>query len=94
MVPLEALACGCKVIISDLPGVRDFLDKNVKDASIRYVTLPKLLNVDEAEQEELNKYEERLAETIKECLDDKNRYEPCLTSVSWTNIAKFIYNAL
>lgn len=94
IVPLEALACGCKVIISDLPGVRDFLDKNVKDASIRYVTLPKLLNVDEAEQEELDKYEERLAETIKECLDDKNRYEPCLTSVSWTNIAKLIYNAL
>ena len=91
IVPLEALACGCKVIISDLPGVRDFLDKNVKDASISYVTLPKLSNVDEAEQDELSQFEERLAIAIKKCLDDYSSYSPSLSNVSWINIAKSIY---
>lgn len=91
MVPLEALACGCKVIISDLPGVRDFLDKNVEDARINYVTLPELSNVDEAKQDELDKFEERLAIVIKKCLDDYSSYSPSLSNVSWTNIAKLIY---
>lgn len=91
IVPLEALACGCKVIISDLPGVRDFLDKNVKGASINYVTLPELSNVDEAEQDELSQYEERLATAIKKCLDDYSSYSPSLSNVSWINIAKSIY---
>lgn len=91
IVPLEALACGCKVIISDLPGVRDFLDKNVKGASISYVTLPELSNVDEAKQDELSQYEERLAVAIKKCLDDYSSYSPSLSNVSWINIAKSIY---
>ena len=88
MVSLEALACGCKVIISDLPGIKDFLDKNVEGASIRYVSLPKLLNVDEVESVELDKYEERLANIIKECLNDKEQYTPNLNNISWMNIAK------
>lgn len=92
IVPLEALACGCKVIISDLPGVKDFLDENVKDASIRYVTLPRLSNVDEAEQDELESYEARLAKSMKECLADHGNYCPSLSSISWSNIAKSIYD--
>ena len=90
LVPLEAMACGCKVVISDLPGVKNFYDKNVKNASIRYVELPKLTNVDNASEEELDAFEKRLARAIRESIDDKKDYEPDLSSISWENIAKRI----
>ena len=90
MVPLEALACGCKIVISDLPGVKNFYNENVKCASIKYVELPKLTNVDDASSDELVSFEKRLAKAIKESIDDKNIYKPDLTNISWDNIAKRI----
>ena len=90
LVPLEAMACGCKVVISDLPGVKNFYDANVKNASIRYVELPKLSNVDNASEEELDAFEKRLARAIRESIDDKKDYEPDLSSISWESIARKI----
>ena len=78
MVPLEAMACGCKVVISDLPGVKNFYNANVKNASIKYVELPKLTNVDNASIKELEEYEKRLAIAIRESIDDKNGQKPDL----------------
>ncbi len=90
MVPLEALACGCKIVISDLPGVKNFYNENVKCASIKYVELPKLTNVDDASSDELVSFEKRLVKAIKESIDDKNIYKPDLTNISWDNIARRI----
>ncbi len=88
MVPLEAMACGCKVVISDLPGVKNFYNANVKNASIKYVELPKLSNVDDASYEELSAFEKRLADKIKDSIEDKNVYKPDLNNISWENIAR------
>ena len=90
MVSLEAMACGCKVVISDLPGVKNFYNANVKNASIKYVELPKLTNVDDASSEELIAFEKRLANAIRESIDDKKIYEPDLSGISWESIARRI----
>ena len=90
IVPLEAMACGCKVVISDLPGVKKFYEENVVAANIKYVTLPKLSNVDDANDEELEKYEDRLANAIRESINDKKTLVPDLSKISWENIAKKI----
>ena len=90
IVPLEAMACGSKLVISDLPGVKSFYDENVKNASIKYVELPKMTNVDDASDEELKMYEKRLAVGILESLNDDNIYEPNLKNISWENISKKI----
>ena len=90
MVPLEAMACGCKVVISDLPGVKNFYDANAKNSSIKYVELPKLTNVDDASDEELTAFEKRLASAIRESIDDKKIYNPDLSNISWENIAAHI----
>lgn len=90
MVPIEAMACGAKVVISDLPGVKDFYDANIKNASIKYVKLPKLTNVDDSDEKELDEFEERLASAIKESICDETNYKPVLTDISWENIANKI----
>ena len=90
MVPLEALACGCKVVISNLLGLKEFYDKNVKNASISYVELPKLTNVDDASDFELDEFQKRLANAIKKSLEDKNTYKPDLSLLTWESIAKKI----
>ena len=86
MVPIEAMACGCKLIITDLPGVKEFYDSNVKNASIKYVKLPKLTNVDDADKGELEKFEKRLAFAMEESLKDTGKYTPQLSDISWENI--------
>lgn len=88
MVPIEAMACGCKLVISDLPGVKEFYDANVKNASIKYVTLPNLINVDDADDSELSAFEERLAKAINESINDNSFFSPELSCITWENIAK------
>lgn len=92
LVPLEAMGCGCKVVISNLPGVKDFYDASVRNASIKYVKLPKLTNIDETSEDELDAFEKRLASAIRESIDDKTVYRPDLSKISWDNIANKILN--
>lgn len=87
IVPLEAMACGCKVVISDLAGVKNFYNSNIKNSSIKYVPLPKLTNVDDTSDEELELFESRLAKSITESIDDKSEYSPELSNLSWEHIA-------
>ena len=87
LVVIEALACGMKVVVTELPGVREFFYKNAPNANIRYVKLPTLKNMDEPVKEELPDFEERLAKTILEAIeDDSEGYEACVSNLSWENI--------
>ena len=93
MVPIEAMACGCKLIITDLPGVREFYNQNIKNACIKYIKLPKMSNVDDAEEAELEAFEKRLAISIEESVNENAKYEPSLGNISWENIAKNVLKA-
>ena len=90
MVPIEALACGCRVVISDLPGVKAFYEANIKNAGIKYVKLPKMSNVDEVEGAKLEAFEKRLKMAIIESIEDNTDYKPELGGISWENIAKTV----
>ncbi len=57
LVVIEALACGAKVVVTELAGVHEFFDLNAKEANIKYVELPRLKNVDEPVDEELPDFE-------------------------------------
>lgn len=98
MVVIEALSCGMKVVSSDLPGLKSFVDSHVENADIEYVTLPMLHNADEATSDELESYEERLANAMKVAISklrnkDYNHKEIVLKNLSWTSIAKAIKNS-
>ncbi len=68
MVLIEALACGCKLISTDLPGVRDRIAPVAASALIS-VKLPRLLGIDEPLGEDLPQFVEDLARAISRALD-------------------------
>ena len=78
-----------KVVVTELPGVHEFFDKNAPEANIRYVRLPSLQNMDEPVETELPGFEKRLAGAITESLeDDSGADADCVKSLSWKNILK------
>lgn len=70
LVTVEALACGCKVVVTDLPGIRPWLSANVPDAPVRYVAPPRMRNVDEPDPDDLPRFEAGLARAIRASLAD------------------------
>lgn len=50
---IEALACGDRVVVTDLPGIQEWLGANAPGADVRYVPLPRMENTDEPVAEDL-----------------------------------------
>ena len=69
LVVIEALACGLKVVCTDLPGVRPWLEENIGTCPVEFVSLPAIVNADEPVEQELPGFEQRLAEAIGRSLD-------------------------
>ena len=90
---IEALACGCRVVVSDLPGVRDWLDEFVRGGDIRYVTLPALVNTDEAVPEELPAFERRLAEAIADSIRADSSCAD-VSALTWERLASLVLETL
>lgn len=86
LVVVEAMACGCKVVVTDLPGVRPWLEANLPDAPVRYVALPRMEDQDRPVQADLPAFEGRLAAQIEASLSDPApTCEPA--ALSWDALA-------
>ena len=68
LVIAEALACGCKVVATDLPGIREFYGRFLPDAPIVYVAPPVMEDVDKPHADELPAFERRLANAIERAI--------------------------
>ena len=89
---IEALSCGCHVVMSDLPGISDWLLDFVKGGDIRFVRLPRLVNTDEAIAEDLPAFEKRLADAVAESLFARlaaPKYGD-VSSLTWERIAGLV----
>lgn len=70
LVLIEAMACGLRVVSTDLPGIREWIGKEVNNTGIiSYVSLPKLKNTDEAIEEDIPKFTEELKLSIQNQID-------------------------
>lgn len=67
LVVVEALACGCRPVATDLPGVRDELSRGLGPALIR-VPLPRLTGVDTPHPDELPAFVDDLRAAIRTAL--------------------------
>lgn len=87
---LEALACGTRAVVSDLPGLREWMDEFVPHADVRYVALPEMVHTDEPAAGELTGFERRLAQALEDCIHAKGGPAADLSRVSWAGIAETI----
>ena len=83
---IEAMACGNRVVMTDIPGIREWVKEHVKNAPVRFVALPQMRNTDEAVEEALPEFERELAQKIEESLEEEEQTVPELDGVSWENI--------
>jgi glycosyltransferase involved in cell wall biosynthesis len=68
LVLLEALASGCRIITTTLPGSHELL-KNVRRDLVRFVNLPPLQTVDRPFPEDWRSLEAQLAEAVRHMVD-------------------------
>ncbi len=68
LVILEAMACGCNVVATDLPGVQEWICEHLPDAPVTFVGPPRMRTTDEAVEEDLPAFEERLANALAQAL--------------------------
>ena len=66
LVVIEALACGCRIVLSDLPGIKPWLQAQLPQAPITYVSPPRMVDVDEPDVEDLPRFEADLAKALGE----------------------------
>lgn len=68
LVLVEALACGCRLVVTKLPGVLDELAPRLGDA-LTMVDLPRLENVDQPHSDDLAAFVDDLESAIESALE-------------------------
>lgn len=88
LVIIEAMACGLKVVCTDLPGIKNWLDANLPANEVVFVKPPKMRNEDEPKEEELPEFERKLAQAIMAAEDTKVPEEQELKKISWDGLCR------
>ena len=74
------------MVVTDLPGIRPWLEANLPGAPVWYVEPPAMQNVDEPEPDALPAFEQRLAAALAEALAAPWAF--CdVTGLSWDALA-------
>ena len=74
LVLIEAMACGCLGIVTDLPGLKQCLQESCgKLENIEFIPMPKLKSIDEPADEEILTFIQNIKKTIKKQLDKLER---------------------
>lgn len=95
LVLIEALATGLRAVVSDLPGVADWLGTEICESGmVEFVPLPALRDQDKPEISDLPAFEERLKDAIQRQiqrilsgeLPDHNQIQKNILKASWESI--------
>ncbi len=99
LVVLEAIACGCRVVVTDLPGIRHWLpERLIQEGIVEVVPMPELIGPDVPDPSSLPLFVHNLVSAINRQLyrctaeepDWENYVMPCIESMNWQGIYKKI----
>lgn len=88
LVIVEALACKAKVVCTDLPGIRSWLNANIPGNGVVFVTPPEMENEDEPLEETLPSFERRLAEAICSAEHAESPKTENVGRISWDGLCE------
>ena len=92
LVLAEALSCGCKIVVTDLPGLRSWLPQDIVESGwVQLVELPPLKSVDQPRESALPDFVQRLREALKRSLssaiEPPKSLESFLSQQTWAGVA-------
>ena len=92
LVVAEALSCGCKVVVTDLPGLRGWFPEEVVVSDwVQLVELPPLQSVDQPRESALPDFVQRLKEALGRSLSSSRERPRSLHSFlnqhTWAGVA-------
>ena len=64
LVTVEALASGCRAVVTELPGVRPWLEASLPQAPVSFVEPPRIVGTDTPIEQDLPAFEQRLANAL------------------------------
>lgn len=74
LVVVEALACGCRAVVTDLPGLDSWLPAGLREEEyVSAVPLPRLIGTDVPEPDDLGRFTRNLADAISRQLENALR---------------------
>ena len=85
LVLVEAAACGCRIVSTDLPGVREQIAPGLGPV-IRLVELPRLKNVDQPVAADLPRFTGDLASALALSLNQPPGSPPDLGAFTWESV--------
>lgn len=88
---IEALACGDRAVVTDLPGIRPFLSSAVPEAPVFYVKMPGVSGerqINGELKEELEQFERELANQIAAAIAAGRQPIPDLSEISWSAVCR------
>ncbi|MCW6076240.1 glycosyltransferase family 4 protein [Clostridium sporogenes] len=88
LVLIEAMACGLKIVCTELPGIKEWMGETINNSGIiEYIPMPKLKNIDTIVPEEISNFQHNLAlfieKQIKNDLVINAKVKEAIESKSW-----------
>lgn len=98
LVVLEAMACGCYVICTDVAGIKQWLGDEINNSGLLdYVKLPKMKSVSVPAEEDICNFEDRLTFSIEKAVNfrKKDRKKSLdISYLSWNGLANKLYKMI
>ena len=101
---IEALACGMRVIMTDLPGIRDWISSHIEHAPVTFIPLPFKIeqqirtsgtcDPSVLDEDDLADFEDDLAEAVIDASLAKPVPAPDLSALTWSAVAKRILTTI
>ncbi|EJO5347518.1 glycosyltransferase [Clostridium botulinum] len=90
LVLIEAMACGLKIVSTDLPGIKEWMGKTINNSGIiKYVSIPNLQNIDTIVPKEIPNFEKNLALAIENQIKNNllmtTELKNAIENKSWSN---------
>ena len=86
LVLVEALACGCRLVATDLPGVTETISPRIPPSVIEIVPRPRLDGPDTPVAEDLPAFTQNLKTALKRAITAPPPDEISLQSFTWTAV--------
>ena len=97
LATIEAMASGLIPVCTDLPGMQEWINDNVADSNVRYISMPDMVTIDTPSDAGRARYEHELEgvlrQVIAEVVSGRGFNQPDTSSISWDSVAARLITA-